>query len=170
MKKVVILIVICSMLFLISGCSIKKTDELSDAELFANEYSIGKNNPFHYADVDDVIKLFDNQSGILFLGNSDCEWSAFGAKILNRVLKEEKVDKVYYFNPDSINYKKHKKYDEVIKLLDINEETTLPVVCIIDGGKVVDRVNYSVHENSTINEETTKQLENEYLNLISQYV
>ena len=82
MKKAVVLIVLCSVLFLISGCSLKKTEELSDAEKFANEYSISKNNPFQYADVDDVLALFDNQSGILFLGNSDCEWSTYGAKVL----------------------------------------------------------------------------------------
>ena len=170
MKKVVILIVFCSLLLLISGCSVKKTAELSDAEKFANEYSISKSNPFHYADVSEVLRLFDNQFCILFLGNSDCEWSAFGAKALNSALKKENISKVYYFNPDSITHKKNKKYEEVMDLLNIDEDTSLPVVCVINQGKVIDCVSYSVHEDSTINQETTKQLEDEYLNLISQYI
>lgn len=169
MKKVVILIVFCSFLFLISGCSLKKTEELSDAEKFANEYSISKNNPFHYADVDDILALFDNQSGILFLGNSDCEWSTYGAKVLNGVLEKENVEKAYYFNPENVKHKKSKKYKEVAKLLNITEDTSLPVVYVIRNGKVLDQVDYLVHEDSTINRETTEQLENEYLNLISEY-
>ena len=169
MKKVVILIVFCSFLFLISGCSLKKTEELSDAEKFANEYSISKNNPFQYADVDDILALFDNQSGILFLGNSDCEWSTYGAKVLNGVLEKENVEKAYYFNPETEKNKKSKKYKEVAKLLNITEDTSLPVVYVIRNGKVLDQVNYLVHEDSTINQETTEQLENEYLNLISEY-
>lgn len=170
MKKVVLLIVFCSLLFFITGCSLKKIDELSDAEKFANEYSISENNPFRYASVSDVLEMFHNRSTILFLGNSDCEWSAFGARVLNGVLKKEKIEEVYYFNPDSIKHKQSKKYNEVMKLLDIDEDTSLPVVCVIHDGKVVDRVDYFVHENSSINEETTEQLENEYLNLISQYI
>ena len=169
MKKVVVVIIIFSSLLLINGCSIKKMEELTDAEKFANEYSISKNNPFQYADVDDILALFDNQSGILFLGNSDCEWSTYGAKVLNGVLEKENVEKAYYFNPETVKHKKSKKYKEVAKLLNITEDTFLPVVYVIRNGKVLDQVNYLVHEDSTINQETTEQLENEYLNLILEY-
>lgn len=170
MKRVVILVVLCSVMFLFSGCSLKKTAELSDAEKFANEYSISKNNPFQYASVDDVLNLLDHESGILFVGNSDCEWSAYGAKVLNKVVKEEKVDKVYYFNPENKNHKRDKKYKEVNKLLDITDDTSLPIVYVIHNGKILDYVDYLVHEDSTINQDTTEQLENKYLNLISQYM
>lgn len=170
MKKVVVLIVVCSMLFLISGCSIKKTTELSDAEKFANEYSISKKNPFHYVDASDVLKLFEDGSAILFLGNSDCEWSAYGAKVLNKVAKEENIDKVYYFNPEHNKHKTNKDYKKVLKLLDIDNDISLPIVYVIKDGKVIDQVDYSIHDDSTINKETTRQLENEYLNLISQYI
>ena len=88
MKKVVVVIIIFSSLLLINGCSIKKMEELTDAEKFANEYSISENNPFHYATIDEVLDLVtDNKSGILFLGDSDSEWSTFGVQILNKVLK-----------------------------------------------------------------------------------
>ena len=59
MKKVVVVIAIFSLL-LINGCSVKKMEELTDAEKFANEYSISEKNPFHYATVDDVLDLIDN--------------------------------------------------------------------------------------------------------------
>lgn len=170
MKKVVFLVVICSLLFCISGCSLKKTEELSDAEKFAYEYSVSKDNPFQYADVDDVLNLFEKGSAILFLGNSDCEWSNYGAKVLNKVVMDEDIDHVYYFNPNINEHKKAKGYLEVTKLLDIQSDDFLPIVYVVKDGQIVDRVNYFVHEDSTINEETTKQLENEYLNLLSQYI
>ena len=79
------------------------------------------------------------------------------------------VEKAYYFNPENVKHKKSKKYKEVAKLLNITEDTSLPVVYVIRNGKVLDQVDYLVHEDSTINQETTEQLENEYLNLISEY-
>ena len=170
MKKVAVLIVFCSISFLISGCSVKKMEKLTDAQKFANEYSISENNPFHYADVEDILELFHNQSGIVFLGNSDSEWSVIGAKVLNRVAKEKNIDKVYYFNPENVNYKRDKKYDEVIKLFDINENTFLPVVYVIANGKILDQVSYLVHDDSAVNQETTEQLENKYLDLISECI
>lgn len=170
MKKAVVLVVLLSLLFLVSGCSVKKTEELSDAEKFANEYSISKNNPFHYANIDEVLNLFNNQSGILFLGNSDCEWSTYGAKVLNEVLKKENVEEVYYFNPEVLSNKQDKKYKKIVKLLNLKKDMSLPVVYVIRDGKVLDQVNYFIHEDSTINQETIEQLENDYLNLISQYI
>lgn len=170
MKKVVVLIVVCSMVFFLSGCSVKKTEELTDAEKFANEYSISKKNPFQYATMDDVLELFENKSGILFLGNSDSEWSTFGARVLNKVLKEEKISQVYYFNPDRIKNKKKEKFKKICKLLDLDKDSSLPIVYIISDGKVIDSVNYLIHEDSSIDEDSAEQLEKEYLDLVSEYI
>lgn len=170
MKKVVVLIVVCSVLLFLGGCSIKKTEELTDAEKFANEYSISKKNPFQYATMDDVLELFENKSGILFLGDSDSEWSTFGARVLNKVLKEEKVSQVYYFNPERIKNKKGEKFQKICELLDLNEDSSLPIVYIISDGKVIDSADYLVHEDSSMDEDSAVQLEKEYLDLISEYI
>ena len=88
MKKVVILVVLCSLF--VAGCSVKKTEELTDAERFANEYSISSNNPFCYTTLNNLLELLEkDESFILFVGNSDSEWSSLGAKSLNRALKAE---------------------------------------------------------------------------------
>lgn len=170
MKKVVVLIVVCSVLFFLGGCSVKKTEELTDAEKFANEYSISKKNPFQYATMDDVLELFENKSGILFLGDSDSEWSTFGARVLNKVLKEEKVSQVYYFNPERIKNKKGEKFQKICELLDLNADSSLPIVYIISDGKVIDSADYLVHEDSSMDEDSAVQLEKEYLDLISEYI
>ncbi len=168
MKKVVILIIVSCILF--CGCSVKKTDELTDAEKFAKEYSISDDNPFQYASVDDVLELFQKKSSILFLGDSDCEWSTFGAKVLNKALKKEKISKVYYFNPEHVKNKKSKKYKKLIKLLDYDKDSTLPIVYIISDGRIVDQVDYVITENATIDKDSAEKLEIRYSDMISQYI
>ena len=168
MKKVVILVILCSLF--VAGCSVKKTEELTDAERFANEYSISSNNPFCYTTLNNLLELLEkDESFILFVGNSDSEWSSLGAKALNRALKEEKVDKVYYFSPGSIKNKQSKKYKSLKDVLDY-KKSNLPIVYIIKNGEVIDYVDYSVHENSSIDDSSIKQLKKEYIDLVSEYL
>ena len=171
MKKVVFIIVAISILFTINGCSVKKVDELTDAEKFANEYSVSEENPFQYATLDDILDLFNNnKSGILFLGDSDSEWSTFGAKVLNKVVKKEKISKVYYLNPENIKHKKSDKYKQVKDLLNLSNKDSLPIVYVISNGSVIGQVDYFVHEDSSIDQNSIEELENDYLSLISEYV
>ena len=170
MKKVVVVIAIFSLL-LINGCSIKRTEELTDAEKFANEYSISQKNPFHYATIDEVLELVeDNKSGILFLGNSDSEWSAFCVKILNKVLNDKKVDFVYYFNPETVKDKNSKEFKTITENLKVEEDSNLPIVYVIKNGKIIDQVDYPIHDDTSLDNKDKKQLEDEYSDLISLYL
>lgn len=168
MRKVVILIVVCGLL--LSGCSIKRTEELTDAERFANEYSVSDNNPFQYATIDEVLELFENKSGILFLGDSDSEWSSYAAKVLNQVLKEKEIEEVYYFNPENIRQKDSKKHELLLEKLGLEEDYSLPIVYLIIDGKVSSSVDLFVHDDFSNSEDNVKELEKEYFNLVSQYV
>ena len=171
MKKVVVVIIIFSSLLLINGCSIKKMEELTDAEKFANEYSISENNPFHYATIDEVLDLVtDNKSGILFLGDSYSEWSTFGVQILNKVLKDKKIDLVYYFNPETVKNKNNKKFKTITEHLSVEKNSNLPIVYVIIDGKVVDCVDYPIHDDASTDDKNKKHLEEEYSDLISLYV
>lgn len=169
MKKLVVLFILLIISFCISGCSIKKTAELSDAEKFANEYSVSNKNSFYYATIDEVLELFEGKSGILFLGDSDCEWSNYGVKALNNVLEKNEIEKVYYFNPKISKSKKSKKYDELCNFLKI-EDSSLPTLYYISEGRVIDYVDYQVNNDSDISEKSMSELENQYFDLISQYL
>ena len=100
MKKVVIilLVTICSII-IISGCEVKKTNEVTDAERFASEYSVSENNPFKYSNIDEILDIFENGTGIIFFADSDCEWCSATAKVFNEALQYKNIDKVYYYNP-----------------------------------------------------------------------
>jgi hypothetical protein len=165
MKKIVILFILC---LLLSGCSIKKTEELSSAEKFANEYSIDVNNPFEYINYEEIVELFDNGSGILFLGNSDCEWCIENAKILYEVILDSEIDLVYYFNPNSLS---EKKYNNLIKIVDNKysddfDKINLPSLFVIKNGKVIGYSDYSLEDYDDYSDKKAI-LKNKYIKLIN---
>ena len=53
MKKKLLLLLLITMIF-VSGCSIKKVEDLSPAEKFSKEYSVPKDNAFKYISIDEV--------------------------------------------------------------------------------------------------------------------
>ena len=59
---------------------------------------------------------------------------------------------------------------EVEKLLQLNNDSFLPIVYVIENGKIIDQVDYPVHDNSAINDDARERLENEYLDLLSLYL
>lgn len=170
MKKVVCLLVAISLISMVSGCSIKKTKDLTDAEKFANEYSISEENSFLYATMEDVLELIEHKSGILFLGNSDCEWSTFGVKVLNQVLKENNVDEVYYFNPERIKDKESQSYQKLVEVLKFDDNSSLPIVYAFIDGKIIGQVDYLIHDDLDVSKKSEQQLEDMYSDLVSQYL
>lgn len=182
MKKVVFLLVMfISGLIIISGCEIKKTEELTDAEKFANEYSVSEENPFKYIDIDEVLDIFENKSGIIYFGNSDCEWCISSAEILTEALVEEDIKEVYYYNPVTIKDKENEKYKKLLDILkeylesdkDGNPELNMPDVYFVKNGKIIGHSNDTIkidnEEDETITSKNKKELKNKYLKLISEY-
>lgn len=168
MKRVVVLFLI-SILFL-SGCSIKKTEELTNSEKFANEYQVEDNNPFEYITLDDLKDLFDNGTGLLFFGNSDCEWCIKSAVILNELLKDEGIDAINYFNPVKDNDLVLYMINEEIENIEI-ENVWLPSLYVIVDGEIISYSNDSLE--NYINDEndfdSEKKLKKDYLKLIELY-
>lgn len=174
MKKFLFLLLIC-ILFMNSGCSIKKTDEMSNAEKFAQEYSIEVDNPFEYISFERLKNIFEDGSGIVFFGNSDNEWCLESANVLYDVLINNEVDTVYYINPAVLSYDEK---DELLFL--INEEIEdieilnikMPSLYIIKDGVIVDYCDESLEEDDELEvdiRERKKILSNEYLKLIELY-
>lgn len=174
MKKVVLFLIV---LFCVTACSVKKIEEQTDAEKFAIEYGIRENNPFQYSSVDEVIRLFTEGDGILFLGNSDGEWSKFCVKILNEAFLETKIESVSYFNLKVAEEKYPKRYQKLSKKikesLKEDEKLQTPALFFIRDGKVV---SYSLdYEHITkgnkegYQKKEQKKLKNKYIQLIKEY-
>lgn len=119
MKKIVVLLVVITLI--ITGCTAKKTTEVTDSEIFAAEYKIGKNNVFKYATIDDIEKLFTDKDGIVFFGNPDNKESLEVAEFINNVIKKTTISEIYYCNPVTLKDKKPSLYDKFIIKEENNE-------------------------------------------------
>lgn len=164
MKKVVAFIILCSIF--VTGCSIKKVKELSDAEKFANEFNISKKNPFVYAKYKDIENIFQAE-GIIFFANSDDEKSLKAAEILNEVLKDVQVEKIYYYNPK----KKEKEITKYLKKENKEYQLSLPLLISIKEKKIVGYSNDLSNEKELSEEKLTKkkrnQIKKKYKKIIS---
>lgn len=179
MRKICFLILV--FILLLTGCSIKKTTELTDAEKFSKEFSITKNNPFKYVDIKETIDIIENKTGIIFFGDPDCEWCRASAEILTSALNYKNINKVYYYNPKKIRDNNSKEYKKLVKLLadylekdkDENSYLFLPDIYVVINGKIIDHNNDLASMSGTIEEVLTakrkKEIKNKYLELISDY-
>lgn len=174
MKKVVLFLMVA---LSITGCSVKKIEEQKDSEKFAIEYNISEKNPFHYTSIDEVLSLFTEGTGIVFLGNPDGEWSRLCVKILNQALSKTKIDSVAYLNLKIAKEKNPKKYKKLINIispqLEKKEKLQTPALFFIKDGKIM---NYTLdYEEITkkneegYTEEEQKKLKQKYVKLIEEY-
>lgn len=119
---------------------------------FKNEYkNVPEENIFTYATSNEIIKMLDSGTGVIYLGFPSCEWCQAYTPILNEIAKESEIEKIYYHNiyndrkNDTINYQK------LIKLLNNNlmyddegkKRIFVPDVYIVKNGKIIGHDNES---------------------------
>lgn len=148
MKKVVVFAIL--LVIITTGCSVKKVEELTDSEKFANEFSVEKNNPFIYINIDDLLHKIDTDKSIIFLADSDYEGSNKAAQLILKEANNLDTKKIYYFNPNKLKEKDEKKYNKLIERLksvldndkDGNYILNLPDIYCISSGKIINHSNY----------------------------
>ena len=115
MKKK-ILIIISIFLAIIIGIILfftLRNKEEQDNIKFANEYdSVSEENVFVYKNIDEIIKIMEHGTGVVYLGFPECQWCKAYVKYLNEVALDVGIDEIYYYNiledrtNDTDNYKK----------------------------------------------------------------
>ncbi len=145
-KNVYIIFGIIAVLILIISLSfLFKKDKMSDAERFAKEYDFTVNNVFVYRNLDEINKILENGTGVVYLGFPECPWCRGYIPYLNEVAINEHLDKIYYFNilndrkNNTSGYKKtaqllndYLKYDN-----EGNKRIYVPAVIAVNNGKIV---------------------------------
>lgn len=128
-KNIIVGIIIFAIICLLSigGWFLFKEDEkpatLTDAEKFVQEYpEIEANNVFVYRSIEEIIKIMENGTGIVYLGFPECPWCQAYVKYLNEVAKNEGVKEIYYFNILNDRTNNTKEYQKIVKLLGDNLE------------------------------------------------
>lgn len=151
-KNILIIIISILLLFLISGVifvffNSRKDDNI----LFAEEYEIDYNNVFVYKNAEEIIKILEHGTGIVYLGFPECPWCKAYVKYLNEVAIEEGVEKIYYFNILEDRKNNTKNYQKIISLLNDNlmydeegnKRIYVPDVSFVLNGKII------FHDNET---------------------
>lgn len=180
MKKKLLLLLLIIMVF-VSGCSVKKVEEMSPSEKFSKEYSVPKENAFKYVSIDEVLEILRGGTGIIFFGNSDNEVSTKTVKVFSEAIKDSGFDEVtvYYYNPVVIRDNNTSKYIELISLLsgylDVNDNDEeylyLPDIYFVKDGKIVSH-NNDMATNSTddiLGDEDDSKIKDKYIKLLNEY-
>ena len=145
-KNVYIIFGIIAVLILIISLSfLFKRDKMSDAERFAKEYDFTVNNVFVYRNLDEINKILENGTGVVYLGFPECPWCRGYIPYLNEVAINEHLDKIYYFNILNDRKNNTSGYKKTIQLLNDylkydnegNKRIYVPAVIAVNNGKIV---------------------------------
>ena len=145
-KNVYIIFGIIAVLILIISLSfLFKKDKMSDAERFAKEYDFTVNNVFVYRSLDEINKILENGTGVVYLGFPECPWCRGYIPYLNEVAINEHLDKIYYFNILNDRKNNTSSYKKTIELLNDylkydnegNIRIYVPAVIAVNNGKIV---------------------------------
>ena len=67
---------------------------LTDNIKFSKEYtSVNADNVFVYRNINEIINILDNGTGIVYLGFPECKWCQAYVPYLNEVAKENNLEK-----------------------------------------------------------------------------
>lgn len=167
-KKIIVLsLIIIIGLSLVGMLFINKKE--SDSIKFSKEYEITENNVFVYRNIDQIIKILENGSGIVYLGFPECPWCKAYVKYLNEVAIDNNMDKIYYYNILDDRKDNTEEYQKIVGILDDylryddegNKRIYVPAVISVKNGKITgfddetsyDTKNYETPEEYWKNED-----------------
>ena len=117
----VVVIISVIAIFMLNGNDDKKGNSLTDAEKFASEYTqVTKENVFVYRDIDQIINIMKNGTGIVYLGFPECKWCQAYVSMLDEAAKDNGIEKIYYYNIYEDRKNNTEKYQEIVALLGEN--------------------------------------------------
>lgn len=91
-----------------------------------------------------MISLLKDGKSLIFIGSKSSSYSVKYMEELNKVIKDNKIEKVYYYDLDNDKGQRNSNYYEIRELLngyltitdDSNNNLLAPSFYIVDGGKV----------------------------------
>lgn len=112
----VLIIVIGVILFLMF-----RNKDVKDNVRFAKEYgSVSEENVFVYKDIDEIIRIMEHGTGIVYLGFPECPWCNAYVKYLNEVALDVGIDEIYYYNILEDRTNNTDNYKKIVSILGDN--------------------------------------------------
>ena len=166
MKKRIILItcLIVAILGIILGTYLLINKNIkhnkTDAIKFSEEYTqVPQDNLFVYKSVDDIIKILEHGTGIVYLGFPECPWCQRYSVYLNEVAKANGASCIYYYNITDDRKNNTENYQKIVKLLsgkldfdnEGNERIYVPDVTFVLNGTIVGHDNETAYDTKGYN-------------------
>ena len=142
MKKKLLFIIPMLFVLLLVGCKKEETD----AQKFAKEYTtVTEDNYFVYRDIEEIIKILEHGTGVVYLGFPECPWCQAYVKTLNEVADIEGLEKIYYFNILEDRKNNTEKYQKIVNILseylqydnEGNKRVYVPAIISVVEGEIV---------------------------------
>ena len=184
MKRKMLIITLILSVLLLTSCKGKET--ISDSKKFASEYTqVQEYNVFTYRSEDEIIKILEHGTGIVYLGFPECPWCQAYVPILNEVADIEGLDKVYYYNILKDRQDNTDFYQKLVSILsdnlrydeEGNKRIYVPAVISVVEGKITGFDDESSYDTLGFNdpkdywtEERIKNLKLKLTNMISPVV
>jgi len=144
MKKKILIIIPIIFAFLLIGCSKEKKE--TDAQKFSKEYTtVTEDNYFVYRTSEEIIKILEHGTGVVYLGFPECPWCQSYVKMLNEVADVEGLEKIYYLNILEDRKNNTENYKKIVDLLkeqlrydeEGNKRVYVPAVIVVSEGKII---------------------------------
>lgn len=182
MKKKILILIILLLTVNITAC--KKSE--SDSEKFAKEYTkVSDYNVFVYKDINEIIKILEHGTGVVYLGFPECPWCQAYVPMLNEVADEEGLETIYYYNIYEDRKNNTEEYQKIVNILsdylqydeEGNKKIYVPAIIAISDGKIIGFDDETSYDTSNIEdpeeywtEEKTKNLKIKLSSFISEIV
>lgn len=139
MKRKLLLVIILLLTLTLTACK----ENISDSQKFAEEYTeVPEYNVFVYKGAEEIIKILEHGTGIVYLGFPECPWCQAYVPILSEVADIEGIDKIYYFNILNERKENTQNYQKMVSILsdylqyddEGNKRIYVPaIIAVIDG-------------------------------------
>lgn len=150
MKKknllIIIIVIIVLLLSIMGLIYLEKNTTVVDAKKFQEEYqTVDENNVFVYRSMDEIIKILEHGTGVVYLGFPECPWCKEYVKYLNEVAIDTGIEEIYYHNILQERKDNTEEYQKIVTILNDylqydeegNKRIYVPAVIVLDHGKII---------------------------------
>lgn len=164
MKKYIKIFVILLCIMFISGCK-DKNDDSKDSYRFKEEYSaigIEEYNNIKYSDIDEVLDIIDNSSGVIYFGSGDNDLCLISVPILFNASDNTNLERIYYVSTNNID-KEFSIKDKEGNVIISNDNLNIPLVLFVYSGDIVSYHIGTIDDKVDLTDEESIELYNIYL-------
>ena len=124
----------------------EKNNHISEHEKFSKEYEeLTEDNVYTYKSMNEVIKILEHGTGVVYLGFPECPWCQRYVVYLNEVAKAEELEDIYYYKIKEAREKNTEGYQKLVALLEENlqydkegnRRIYAPSIIAVKNGKIV---------------------------------